>query len=345
VIAALASGSAANGWGTTVTLLDGQTGEVNAQVDVGQSPRNATFHWRLLYVATHTPPPAECRDALQVIDVERGELVASIDLPPESRPMMVARGGHAERVYSPNWGNGTLSEIDTSTAAVCRSVEVGVRPEFVQYWNGRLYVANSGSSDVAIIDEATFTVIGRVEVGAHPVRIVIDQQHNDVYVPNLNDGTVSVIDAGTSRVVATLAVGQEPFRIAPWESRGRSELVVLCRAGQSGPDGMLAFVNGSTRRLSDMVAVPGRVANWVWAAGLPREVAYVTLSDEPALVYFDAVRAAVSGVLRLSHQPEPTGYGPGLVISKCGVVFVATGDLSSGGGSVTLLDRFEVDAS
>ncbi len=251
--------------------------------------------------------------------------------------MMVTRGAQSERLYSPDWGTGTLSEIDLTTASAVRSVEVGRDPEFGLHWQGHVYVANAASNDVSIVDDVSFAVTQRVRVGAHPMRVVVNQELGDVYIPNLDDASVSILAGDPAAVVTTLAVGQEPFRIAPWDSRGRNEMVVLCRAGRDDPRGLLVFVDGPTRRIVDEVALPGRVANWVWAAGPKREIAYITLADWPRLVYFDAVRAEVAGVLDLSHQPEPSGIGPGLVLSDTGGVFVASRDAQSGEGSVTML--------
>jgi hypothetical protein len=53
---------------------------------------------------------------------------------------------------------------------------------------------------------------------------------------------------------------------------------------------------------------------------------YVALANEPTLVVLDAARLEILDTLRLSVQPEPAGYGPGLFNSSSGRVFVACTD-------------------
>jgi YVTN family beta-propeller protein len=201
-------------------------------------------------------------------------------------------------------------------------------------------VADSHANEVVEVDETELSVTRRLAVGKHPMRIVANDANHDLYVTNLEDSSVSIIDTDAGHVRTTLPVGQEPFRIAPWESRGRNELVVLCRAGVNSPNGALVFVDGLSRVVVDRVELPGRAANWIWAAGSVRKYAYVTLADAPLLVYFDAINARVIGVLSLEHQPEPTGNAGGLVIGRGGAVFVATRD-EAGVGSVTVLTSSE----
>src|SRR5262244_1403924 len=107
--------------------------------------------------------------------------------------MMVTRGAQPDQLYSPDWGTGTLSEIDLMTASALRSVEVGGEPEFGMHWQGHVYVANAASADVAMVADASFTVTQRVLVGAHPMRVVVNQEQGIVYVPNIDDASVSII--------------------------------------------------------------------------------------------------------------------------------------------------------
>src|SRR5262249_27519476 len=77
------------GGDTTLTVLDGQTAAVRSVIEVGSSPRNAIAHGSHVYVAMHTDAPAECLDAVQVVDYGAGTLVSTIRLSTESRPKIV----------------------------------------------------------------------------------------------------------------------------------------------------------------------------------------------------------------------------------------------------------------
>jgi len=86
LIVALASGD------TTLTVLDGRTAAVRSTIDVGPSPWNAVAQGSLVYVAMHTAAPAECIDAIQVVDCAAGCIVATIQLLAESRSKIVGAG-------------------------------------------------------------------------------------------------------------------------------------------------------------------------------------------------------------------------------------------------------------
>jgi YVTN family beta-propeller protein len=327
LVVALASGD------TTLTVLDGRTAAIHSTIDVGPSPWNAVAHGSRIYVAMHTEAPAECLDAIQVVDCGPGRIVATIPLDAESRPKIVVPAFERQRLYALNSGNGTLTEIDTQSQTGLRCVEVGRGPQYGQRWRGTLYVANGQSNDVVGLDEATLTVQYRVPVGRGPERCVVYKDHGQVYTNNLDDHSISVVDISAHQESARVQVGRGPIRITPWDSRGGNEWAVLCRASQDSPNGSITLLDSATHRISDVLGMPGPVSNWNWGLGARHQTVYVTLADEPALVVVDAARLAVLESIPLSVLPEPAGFGPGVHVSKAGGVFVASLD------SVTFLTQ------
>jgi YVTN family beta-propeller protein len=320
LIVALAGGA------TTLTILDGQTAAVRSTIEVGPSPWNAVAHGSRVYVAMHTEAPADCLDAVQVVDCEAGRIVATVQLPADSRAKLVVPAFERQRLYSLNSGNGTLSEIDTDCHTAVRSVEVGCGPQYGQRWKGTMYVANGQSNDVAMIDEATLTVTNRVSVGRGPERCVVYKDHSQVYTNNLEDDTISVINLATHVESARIRVGREPIRITPWDSRGRDEWAVLCRGSQNSPNGAITFIDSATHQVTDTLRLPGPATNWNWGLGPRHQTVYVTLAPDPLLVVVDAARLEVLDTLRLDVQPEPAGMGPSIYVSNTRGVFVASQD-------------------
>jgi YVTN family beta-propeller protein len=318
---------------TVLTVLDGESAAVRSRLDVGRSPWNAVSDGTRVYVAMHTLPPADCLDAIQVVDCALGRVVATVPLPAGSRPKIVVPALDQGRVYSLNWGNGTLSEIDTGAHRVSRTVEVGGGPQYGQRFQDTLYVANGQSHDVAVVNEATLTVTHRVAVGGGPERCVVYKDHRQVYTNNLDDDTVSVVDVDSWRESARIPVGRGPIRITPWDSRGREEWAVLCRGSGDGDNGSIVLIDGATHRVTDVFRLPGPVANWNWGSGPRHQTVYVSLAGESSLVVIDAARLELLDTVQLSRQPEPAGFGPGIFVSKSGGVFVASED------SVTYLTR------
>jgi YVTN family beta-propeller protein len=320
LIVALASGD------TTLTVLDGQTAAVRSTIDVGPSPWNAVALGSLVYVAMHTEAPAECLDAIQVVDCAAGCIVATIQLLAGSRPKIVVPAFDRQRLYALNSGNGTVTEIDTDSHEVGRSIEVGEGPQYGQRWQGTLYVANGQSNDVVAVDEATLSVIHRTPVGRGPERCVVYKDHDQVYTNNLDDHSVSVVDLTTYTESARIPVGRGPIRITPWDSRGRDEWAVLCRGSYDSPNGSIVFLDSASHQVTDVLQLPGPASNWNWGLGVRHQTVYVTLADEPVLLVVDAVHLTVHETIPLSVQPEPAGIGPSVYVSKSGGVFVASVD-------------------
>jgi YVTN family beta-propeller protein len=77
-----------------------------------------------------------------------------------------------------------------------------------------LYVANYGDSTVTVINSTTGRGIATIPVGEHPKAIAFDPIRNFVYVANTSNSTVSVIDAEKNSVVATLPAGKSPYALA-----------------------------------------------------------------------------------------------------------------------------------
>lgn len=326
-IVALASGD------TRLSVLDGRTAAIRSRIDLGPSPWNAVAQGSVVYVAMHTEAPAECVDAIQVVDCNAGRIVATIPLPAESRPKIVVPAFERQRLYALGSGNGTVSEIDVQSQSVLRAVEVGEGPQYGQRWQGILYVANGQSNDVVAVDEATLGVTYRVSVGRGPERCVVYKDHDQVYTNNLDDHSVSVVDLTTHTESARISVGRGPIRITPWDSRGRDEWAVLCRGSYDGADGSIVFLDSATHQVTDVLQLPGPASNWNWGLGQRHQSVYVTLADEPTLVVVDAARLNVQATIPLSVQPEPAGFGPSIYVSKSGGVFVASLD------SVTFLTQ------
>ncbi|MDT5218118.1 MAG: hypothetical protein QOF15_223, partial [Mycobacterium sp.] len=58
-----------------------------------------------------------------------------------------------------------------------------------------VYVANYGDNTMSVIDTSTRTVTATVPVGKHPGGVAVDPGTHTVYVPNYTDNTVSVIES------------------------------------------------------------------------------------------------------------------------------------------------------
>ncbi len=70
--------------------------------------------------------------------------------------------------------NGRLSIIDLSSNSITGSIAVGIEPENMLLYNGKVYVCNSGDTLLSIINTTTDAVEAKIKVSDGPNSIVID---------------------------------------------------------------------------------------------------------------------------------------------------------------------------
>jgi YVTN family beta-propeller protein len=123
-------------------------------------------------------------------------------------------------VYVANFGNNTVSVIDSNKNAVVATIHVGAAPESVQISADRkwVYVADYGSNTVSVINTSTNRIVKNILVGVQPTSISINPNGKQIYVINYNisinpvtgsgeigKSTISVINTSTDLVTNTIS--------------------------------------------------------------------------------------------------------------------------------------------
>ncbi len=110
-----------------------------------------------------------------------------------------------------NSPNGFVTEIDTTSLSITRTVKVGRQPEEMAVVDNKLYVANSGGYDaanyertVSVIDLKTFTKTKDIDVAINLHQLKADKD-GDLYVSSRGDyldipSKLYVIDTKTDKV-------------------------------------------------------------------------------------------------------------------------------------------------
>lgn len=141
-------------------------------------------------------------------------IVASI--PVGKRPEALAVDPDSHTVWTANYGDGTVSVIDTEHRAVVATIRVGngAVGVAVDPHSHTAYVSNHRDDTVSVIDTARRVVVATVDVGTNPWGVAVDSYSGAAYVANMWDYSVSVIDPVSHRVVATIPVGKNPYGVA-----------------------------------------------------------------------------------------------------------------------------------
>jgi YVTN family beta-propeller protein len=121
-------------------------------------------------------------------------------------------------VYVPDYGSGQVSVIDTATAAVTATIQVGADPHSaaVSPDGSTVYVTDAGSGTVSVINTATETLSSTFSVGPapHGIALAVAPTGGSAYVADFGASSVSAVSLASDTVTATIGVGTNPVYLA-----------------------------------------------------------------------------------------------------------------------------------
>ena len=152
---------------------------------------------------------------VEVLDVKTGKRIQQINIT-NCRYITFNKGkayvsAYLGQVGNPSEPNGIVAEIDTTTLAEVRRVQVGRQPEEMAIVNNKLYVANSGGYSpqnyertLSVVDLNSFTETKRIDVAINLHRLKADR-FGDLYVTSRGNyldinSKLFVIDTQTDQV-------------------------------------------------------------------------------------------------------------------------------------------------
>lgn len=136
----------------------------------------------------------------------------------------VAYDVNKHTLYASNYGNGTVSEVNTSTDTVVRAISVGGEPWGLVYVASvhDLYVSEFDSPYLGVIDTTTDTLIRQVALNELPSGVDYDPANGAVYVADASywvkdpagNGNVAVVNTSTNTLTAMIPTKGYPWSVA-----------------------------------------------------------------------------------------------------------------------------------
>lgn len=174
-------------------------------------------------------------NSVTVIDTQRAEVIATIDVGKRPRGMKVDRAG--KRLFvavsglpkcpptvpdeecaklKRDMNADGIAIVDTASHQVLRVLAAGSDPEqfALSKDETRLYVSNEDTGRVSVVDVASGKVVASVAVGAEPEGVVVSPDGRHVLVTSESGHSVAIIDAHTYQALRSVSVGQRPRDIA-----------------------------------------------------------------------------------------------------------------------------------
>jgi len=154
-----------------VTLVDTGTAAAVKTIKVGRRPRSISF----LPDGSRAFVTNENDGSLTVIDVARQEVLRTIPLGAELKPMGQAMTKDGKLLYISTGRGKNVLVLDTGTESVVGRVEVGPRPWGLALSPDEkfLFTANGPSNDVSMVDLTRRSVVRKFKAGDRPWGVLV----------------------------------------------------------------------------------------------------------------------------------------------------------------------------
>jgi len=84
-----------------------------------------------------------------------------------------------------------------------------------------LYAVNYGDQTMSVIDTVKAKVVDVIAVGDHPQAVAVDTEKNRVYMANVHGDSVTVIDGVKNAILGTFQADDHPYAVAVDENTGQ----------------------------------------------------------------------------------------------------------------------------
>lgn len=155
------------------------------------------------HAAATNSAPARKDALLALLDV--GKIPISLALKPD--------GGE---IYATNYGDGSISEIDTSTNEVGGAYFVGTHPVrgLIAEDDSTLYVSDFDADSLGIFSIDDGQLVGTSRTGDGPDAMAFSKAGNLLFAVDVRSGDVAVIRTATHSLLTILPAGSKPNEIA-----------------------------------------------------------------------------------------------------------------------------------
>lgn len=187
-----------------LAVFDRKTLEVISVIATGRGPAAVVLdeRERRAYAALSG------EDAVEVVDVAAGRIVARVQLQAGDGPAWLALGPSGLLLCA-NRDSDTLSFIDGRSGVEVGRVAVGDEPGYVlmDRLGRRAYVFNVRSDSISVVDVGRRLVVGSVATEAGPLRGAFNRASDRLYVIHRDSPYLAVVDADRLTRVDRILVG------------------------------------------------------------------------------------------------------------------------------------------
>ncbi|MCX7784785.1 MAG: YncE family protein [candidate division WOR-3 bacterium] len=173
-------------------------------------------------------------------------VVGTISLGNNSNPEGIAALPNNNYVYVANYGNDSISVIQTSNNSVIGKFYVGENPYGLCVHPNGQYLYVTTKDDVTVIRTLDNLIVGQIPISQSPRNISILPNGEYIYVTRIDADSVAVIQTATNSVITSIPVGDMPWDVTP---SANGEYVYVTNAGSNN----ISKIQVSTNTVIDVI--------------------------------------------------------------------------------------------
>ena len=214
----------------TVWLIDEKSGQPRAKLPTGPNPNEVMIspNQKIAAISDMGANPNDPGKTLTFVDVEKGEIMKTVDVMPHGMPHGIQWLSDDKLVFTSHLTD-SISEFDLKTCKVSRNIPTDQKGTHLVVFDAlfkRAYTVNAFSGTVSAIDFEKGQVETQIKAGDRAEGISISPDGTLVACGNVGANTVSIIDTKTNDVVHTIT--DTPAAIRTVFTQDGKHLAVSC---------------------------------------------------------------------------------------------------------------------
>ena len=269
----------AAGPGSTLTVLDLASRNVERTIDLGEYRRPHGIEF--LPGGKRVLVTSELSQALIVVDVATGHVDRVIKTNVPGTHLFVL-SGDGRRAWVSNIGAGSNSLVDIEKGEVLKTVATGKAPEAIDLSpDGReVWVADGQLDRITVLDAKTLDTLATLAAGGRPNRVRFTRDGRWVFESNIRSGNVNVYDARSRELVETITFAENTSR--PPSAAAKALGSPIAPEGiLVAPDGKRIWVAlNAADRIAEIDVATRKVSRYIETGHGPDGMAYLSSAKE-----------------------------------------------------------------
>jgi YVTN family beta-propeller protein len=199
----------------SVSLIDLNTGKETNKIKVGEGPHEVAIQKQIAVVTIYGGK--EPGNTIEIIDLEKEELIRTIDLGKYQRPHGVSFIPNTQEILVTSEATKTLLKVNIMTKSIIEVMNSEQESTHMVIYADAIrkaFTANIGSGSITVFDIDKNKKLFDITTGKGSEGLALNKTGSQLWVTNRGNNNISVVDTRLLKVIAEIPTGNFPIRAA-----------------------------------------------------------------------------------------------------------------------------------